>query len=314
MGHYRHDRDEYEYDFKYHIKKLKKKFLFFGCGCLIVVIVIVILIVAGAASGIKNWIMPAISGIVAQIPKDIPLPEGVRIPAIPPGLLKLSPSEQIRLGNEVAIKEGLNQNTYTDKTIDAVSARLIKALPDKYMGPQNTGWEWKFSVVRTKEGVVNALALPGGKVYVYDGLIKLSNNDPNQLALVIGHEMGHVVEEHSAEQLRSNGMLQTVTDLIINNTGNGENQITDAISIMAAKLGKDIVNMQLSQKDEYQADALGMQFMRSAGFNPEKGIQVLERMDKLAGSQGVANPVLGKIFSTHPPMKDRIAKLSVLKK
>jgi hypothetical protein len=315
MGHHTNNRDDYDDesngDFRLNLNKIKKKALLFGCGCFVILVIIVILVMAGAASGIKNLIMPAISGIVSQIPKYIPLPEGVRIPTIPPGLFKLTPEEQIKLGREVANQEGLDQNTFADKTIDSVSARLIKALPSQYKGPQASGWEWQFRRVNTKEGIVNAMALPGGKIYMYDGLMKLSNNDPNQLALILGHEMGHVVEEHSAEQIRSAGMLQTVAGLIANNAGGGEGQITDVISIMATKLGKDIIGMQLSQKDEYQADSLGLQFMRNAGYDPKKGIVILEKMDKLSQSKGANNPILGRIFSTHPPMKDRIAKLKM---
>jgi len=158
---------------------------------------------------------------------------------------------------------------------------------------------------------VNAVALPGGRIYVYDGLLKLAGNDPHQLALVVGHEMAHVVEEHSAEQLRTAGLLQSVAELIAVNAGGaeGDGQSAEAIRVIATQLGAQIVHMQLSQSAEYQADALGLQFMRDAGYDPKKGLHILERMEQLAKSHGAEHPILGSIFSTHPPMQERITRL-----
>ncbi len=316
MGHNKRYNNEYDedYDGDYNIKKLKKKAMIFGCGCSIIIIIIVTLILTGTFAGIKKIILPNVTGLISQIPKEILALTGINIPALPAGILKLSPEEQIQLGREVVVQEGLDNDAFADKTIDKISARLVKALPARYYGPQSTGWEWKFKGVRTKENMVNAIALPGGKIYMYDGLIKLSNNDPNQIALVLGHEMAHVVEEHSAEQLRSAGLLQSVVGLIGAAAGaQGDGAIADNISIIATKLGKQIVSMQLSQAAEYQADSLGLQFMRDAGYDAKKGIIILEQMDKLSQAKGAQNQVLGRIFSTHPPMKERIARLRKIK-
>lgn len=88
-----------------------------------------------------------------------------------------------------------------------------------------------------------------------------------------------------------------------------DGQTAEMMHALATKLGKQIVSMQLSQSAEYQADALGLQFMRDAGYDPKKGLLILERMDQLAQSRGAGNPVLGRIFSTHPPMPERLQRL-----
>ncbi|HEX2949167.1 MAG TPA: M48 family metallopeptidase [Armatimonadota bacterium] len=314
MGH--HDYDEYEYDEEYraHHREyrhtLRKKLRLFGCGCITIVLVTVVLVLAGTLMGVQKWLMPAVSSLTARLPKEIPLPAALR-QVLPPGVLKLTPQEQIQLGREVAQQEGLEQSAFTDATINVVATRLINALPPQYRGPQGSRWAWQFQGVHTKEGVVNAMALPGGRIYIYDGLLKLTGGDPDQLALVMGHEMGHVVEEHTAEQLRTAGLLQSAVDLIGSNGegGQSEGQLSDTMRALATRLGKQIVSMQLSQSAEYQADALGLQFMRDAGYTPKNGLRVLERMDQLAQSRGAGNPILGRIFSTHPPMQTRIQRL-----
>ena len=279
--------------------------------CALPILLLAILIGVGLVTGVK-WLAPAVSGLVSRIPKEIPLPEGIRVPALPPGLLKLTAQEQIQLGREVAAREGLDGQAFDDRTVSTVAARLVNALPAQYRGPQELGgWAWRVRALRTQGGTVNAVALPGGRIYLYDGLLKLAGNDPHQIALVLGHEMAHVVEEHSAEQLRTAGLLQSVAKLIATSAGGaeGDGQSAEAIRVIATQLGTQIVNMQLSQSAEYQADAVGLQLMRAAGYDPNKGLRILERMDQLATSRGAGHPILGRIFSTHPPMQERIAKL-----
>ena len=309
MGHYEYDDDDH-YRLRKHVKRFKKKLRLIGCGCVAVVLFFTILIGVGLFTGVK-WLAPAVSGLVSRLPKEIPLPEGIRMPALPPGLLKLTPQEQIQLGREVAKQEGLDQQAFATSALDTVAGRMIKALPNQYRGPQGNGWEWRIQAVRTAAGTVNAIALPGGKIYLYDGLMKLAKDDPDQIAMVVGHEMAHVVEEHSAEQLRTAGLLQSAVDLIGSNAegGQGEGQSAEMMRALATKLGKQLVSMQLSQSAEFHADALGLQFMREAGYDPKKGLRVLERMDQLAKSRGAGNPIIGRMFSTHPPMQERIAKL-----
>jgi len=316
MGRHDHYDDDEGYQSEaYDIgRKLKKKLRACGCGCgivLLLVTVLIVLMLNGVISGARAWVVPALREIRSQLPKNIPLPEGMRLPALPPGLLKLTPEEQIQLGREVARQEGLDQKAFVDPAIETTATRLVKALPTQYRGPQGSGWEWRFQGVRTAKGTVNAIALPGGKVYLYDGLLKLTGNNPDQIALVLGHEMAHVVEEHSAEQLRSAGLLQTAVDLIGGSAegSEGQGQSGEVIRILATKLGKQVVSMQLSQSAEFQADALGLQFMRDAGYDPKQGLRILERMEQLAQSKGVGNPMLGRIFSTHPPMPERVKRL-----
>ncbi len=303
------------------LKKVKKKIKFgvLGCGCALVIIVIAGIVLSGMVTSVVGWISGAAKSVGLTIPKDIRLPTEIRLPKelglppinlprLPVNPFTLSAQEQIVLGRKVAATQKLDQDTFADRKMNEIAARLVKALPAKYKGPKDVGgWEWRFRGMRTKSGEVNAIALPGGKVYVYDGLIKLAGGDENELAAVLGHEMAHVAEEHSAEQLRTAGLLQKATDLLLQNSGGeGGGSQEEMIGVLAARMGKQVTQMQLSQSAEYQADDIGFQIMASAGYDPKIGLDVLRKIGKLSGGK---DTILIGVFSTHPPTEKRIQRL-----
>lgn len=310
-----------------HLHKLKKKCVKLaaaGCGCAIVLSFLTLLIVIAGSTGIKDRLYGFCKNIWASIPKQVQLPKEVKLPAelglpesirLPqlPNLFTLSPQEQIALGSEVAQKQGFNAESFTDSQIDAVGIRLVRALPAEYRGPtQSGGWAWQFRGLRTADGSVNAVALPGGKIYLYDGLIKLTASDPNLLAAVIGHEMSHVVKEHTAKQLRTEGLLQKASELILESSGGeGEGAQSQIIKALATRMGKQLTQMQLSQAAEYEADSLGTQFMTAANYNPAAFIDMLSKLDQISIQR---KGVLRGVFSTHPPTDRRILELQKLLK
>jgi predicted Zn-dependent protease len=238
------------------------------------------------------------------------LPESIKLPQLP-NLFTLSPQEQILLGNEVAQKQGLEGESFVDARIEAVGMRLVRTLPANYRGPADLGgWSWKFKGLRTKDGAVNAIALPGGRIYLYDGLIKLTDGNQNQLAAIIGHEMAHVVEEHSAKQLRTAGLLQKASELLLKNAGGeGEGPQGQIITTLAAQMGKQLTQMQLSQFAEYKADSLGLQFISAAKYDPSAFPDVLAKLNRLSSQH---NGILSGVFSTHPPTNKRIEEIQKL--
>ena len=298
-------------------KKLKARVL--GCGCVTLIAIIAAVFLFGTVTGVTGWLSGLVKNVgvnipqeiaLPSLPKELGLPSSIKLPQLPVNPFKLSQQEQIALGNEVAAKQGLDKDAFSDPKIKEISTKLIKALPANYRGPKEQGgWEWKVTALRTKDGKVNAIALPGGRVYVYDGLIKLTGGDPNQLAAIIGHEMAHVVEEHSAKQLRNTGIVKKASQLLLQNTvggGGNENTQAEAIKVWAAQVGEQLTSMQLSQSAEYQADDLGFKFMSAAGYNPKAGLEVMRKLGKLSGK---SKNMLSGVFSTHPPTEKRIQRL-----
>jgi beta-barrel assembly-enhancing protease len=308
-----------------HLHKLKKKcakLAVAGCGCLLLLTLAASIIALSKTTEIKDWVfglakrtwssLPNQAQIPPEIklPAELGLPESINLPQLS-SLFTLSPQEQILFGNEVAQKQGLEGESFVDAQIDTVGMRLVQALPSDYQGPaESGGWAWKFRGLRTKDGTVNAIALPGGKIYLYDGLIQLIDGNQNQLAAIIGHEMAHVVKEHSAKKLRTEGFLQKASELVLDSTGGeGESPQSQIIKTLAARMGKQITQMQLSQFEEYQADSLGFQFISAANYDPAAFLDVLAKLNQLSSQR---SGIISGIFSTHPPTDKRIQKIQKL--
>jgi predicted Zn-dependent protease len=144
---------------------------------------------------------------------------------------------------------------------------------------------------------VNAFALPGGQVFITRALYdKLT--DEAELAGVLGHETGHVVERHSAQQIEKSQLGQTLvmaTGVAASDRRNGY-----ATAAMAA-MANQMINLHFSRADESQADQRGLQFMTEAGFDPRAMIDVMKILQSLAG--GGNTP---EFLQTHPDPGNRI--------
>lgn len=145
----------------------------------------------------------------------------------------------------------------------------------------------------------NAMALPGGFIFVSHSLVDLCERRPEELAFVIGHEMAHVIREHAW-----NRMLNQA--------------ISRAVSVIAARAGplgewlrqKGIGLLQSahSQDNEQEADELGLHLMAAAGFAPGGAVALLQRIERL----GPKCAEFGQYFASHPPAGERIARLAPL--
>ena len=167
---------------------------------------------------------------------------------------------------------------------------------------ENFGWDY---VLVDNDKVVNAWCMPGGKIAVYTGLLKITKNT-DALSIVMGHEIAHAVARHSVERM-SHAMTinlgTTVADIFlggaINRTRNtvGQNTGMDIF-----KLG--IMNP-FGRKQETEADYLGLIFASLSGYDIRESVKLWERM--AAKNKGKEPPVF---LSTHPSSKKRIENLN----
>ena len=181
--------------------------------------------------------------------------------------------------------------------VNCVANSITRHVPKSVFSGQ---WE----VVVFDDEQVNAFALPGGKIGVYTGLLKVAENQ-HQLAAVIGHEVGHVIAEHGNERMSSStliGIGMDVTARLLET-----NQIANNAQIMAAiGLGVQVgVQLPFSRTHETEADLIGLDLMARAGFNPRESINLWENMQKASG--GNRQP---ELLSTHPAPTTRINRLS----
>src|SRR5262249_60696870 len=140
-------------------------------------------------------------------------------------------------------------------------------------------------------------ATPGGYLYVYTGLLMTADNEA-QLAGVWGHESGHVVARHSAQQMVNQMGMETVIQLALGQNPNQLAQVASAIAEKGALLA-------YSREDETQADEYGARYSAQAGYDPHGIIQFFEKLKTMEGQQ----PAFAKYLSDHPATEDRIVHL-----
>jgi predicted Zn-dependent protease len=167
---------------------------------------------------------------------------------------------------------------------------------------ENFGWDY---VLVDNDKVVNAWCMPGGKIAVYTGLLKITKNT-DALSIVMGHEIAHAVARHSVERM-SHAMTinlgTTVADIFlggaINRTRNTVGQNT----------GMDIFQLGImnpfGRKQETEADYLGLIFASLSGYDIRESVKLWQRMG--AKNKGKEPPVF---LSTHPSSKKRIENLN----
>lgn len=160
--------------------------------------------------------------------------------------------------------------------------------------------EYKFSVLEDKE--LNAMALPGGFIYVNNGMMKALNND--ELAYVVGHEVGHVAARHIAKHLQVNMAYQLLLAVAFSSLNKKEDKKSENI-IMGVNLVFNLIALGYSRQDEYEADRLAAKYSFKSGYNPYAALSCLEKLKKLEGP----NWKLLEYFKSHPFTDERINAL-----
>jgi predicted Zn-dependent protease len=164
-------------------------------------------------------------------------------------------------------------------------AKRIAAISDRQ------DLNYHFYIVDEKE--FNAFAIPGGSVYINSGLMQAANDD--ELAAVVGHEVGHIAARHSVKRLQAVLGYQLLTSIALGVSGQG--QVLQAVDVVF-----NVVVLGYSRKDEYLADKLGVKYAKAAGFNPYGMVTFFQKL-KQEGKNTSFNLVF---LSSHPPIDERI--------
>ena len=167
-----------------------------------------------------------------------------------------------------------------------------------------SNFQWDYILVNNDK-VVNAWCMPGGKIAVYTGILKITQND-NALAAVMGHEIAHAVAKHSVErasQALTVNIGAQVADIFLGGAINrARNSVGQASGMDIFQLG--IFNP-FGRKQETEADYLGLIFSSLAGYDIREAAKLWERMSE--NNKGKEPP---QFMSTHPSSKNRIINLN----
>jgi len=176
--------------------------------------------------------------------------------------------------------------------VNSIGQRLQESAPD----PAFKLFPYSFRVVDSPE--VNAFALPGGPIYINSALIELCDTE-DQLASVIGHEMGHVAARHATEMLTT----QNLTQLALIAAVSVIPVPVPPIAWEGTKLGYVLGLLRYSRGKEAEADHLGLELMNAAGYDPNEMAVVFGR---LAEQQHSLPSVVERFFSSHPLSENRM--------
>lgn len=180
---------------------------------------------------------------------------------------------------------------------DAAQIQRVRRVGGRIVAAANlTDRPWDYAVFIDQSP--NAFVLPSGKIGVTTGLLALVGND-DQLAAVLGHEVGHVVAHHAAERYSTQSATGLVLGAVQSQAG-GYGDAVGAFGGLGAQLG---LLLPFSRSHELEADRLGVDYMAAAGYKPSEAISLWNTM---AAQRQSGSP---EFASTHPSDQTRIAQL-----
>jgi len=153
-------------------------------------------------------------------------------------------------------------------------------------------WQWDITVIKTP--TINALCMPGGKIAVFTGILDTLKLTDDELAVVLGHEMAHALREHARARTAKVTLTNVGTLAIGLVIGGNVGEL--------ARQGGGLLALKFNRDDERDADLVGLELAARAGYNPQSGLSLWEKMAQVAKS---TPPTW---LSTHPSGRDRMRR------
>lgn len=222
--------------------------------------------------------------------------------------ISISPAQEIRLGLQAApemvahmggeVPSSDPRTQEVQKIGQQIISRTIA-----HQGP----WHYQYHLLADPK-TINAFALPGGQIFITLGLLDRLDTEA-ELAGVLAHETGHVIERHSAEQMAKNQLGQILVLATGVGTGDSEHPGRAQQAAAIASIVNQVTQLRYSRKDELEADAWGLRLMEEAGYDPRAMLQVMEILEKAV--PGGHTP---EMLLTHPYPEHRIQQIKAFLK
>ncbi|HCE47481.1 MAG TPA: peptidase M48 family protein [Prevotellaceae bacterium] len=201
---------------------------------------------------------------------------------------------------KASISGNKTQSEMVTRVGKAIAAATETYLRNNGMSAEVANFSWEFNLVNNSE--LNAFCMPGGKIVVYEGLMKIISSD-DELAVVLGHEVAHAVAKHSNERM-SQQILTQYGSNILNSALSNKSAAVQSVAGQVFGLGAQYgVMLPFSRKQESEADYMGLVLMSMAGYDPDVAIGFWQKMSA-SGSSSVP-----EFMSSHPSDATRIANI-----
>ena len=210
--------------------------------------------------------------------------------------------------SEFLTKSKLSKDSGKTQMVKRVGSNIQKAV-EQYCAQNNLsdslrGYQWEVNLIEDDQ--LNAWAMPGGKMVVYTGLLKVTQSEAG-LATVVAHEIAHVFAKHGAERM-TQGLIVEMGGVALSKALSNSPAQTKDLFMQSYGVGTQVgVLLPYSRVHETEADHLGLIFMAMAGYNPNEAVNFWQRMSVAKqGSQTL------EILSTHPADSTRIRNIQTL--
>lgn len=211
-------------------------------------------------------------------------------------LMFVSESQETSMGEEAYRHELRNSVLLRDYEAERIVRKVGERIARAASKPD---YRWEFHVIDDPE-MVNAFAVPGGKVAVYSGIFPVAR-DETGLAVVLGHEVAHALLRHAGERISQSQLLGA--GMMIAGVSGINPQLLQVFG-MGASVG---LVLPFSRSQESEADHVGLILMAKAGYDPRASLEVWQRMEKRESGRGGGTPP--EFLSTHPGYETRTQQL-----
>ena len=218
--------------------------------------------------------------------------------------VSLSPQQEMALGLQAAPEMAAQMGGTVDRSdpaaqkVGQVGNRLVSS-SDAKKSPYVENFNFH---LLNDPNTINAFALPGGQIFITRALYDQLQNEA-QLAGVLGHEIGHVINRHAAEHMAKGqlgGMLATAVGV-----GASDERGRGQMAAVAAQLANQMLQLKFSRSDESESDSYGLKYMAQAGYDPREMLGVMEVLR--TASKGGRTP---EILATHPMPDTRLREIA----
>lgn len=188
----------------------------------------------------------------------------------------------------------VDHNSRTSRRVKTVFNKLVPHT--KNFRPDADQFEWQINVIRSED--LNAFAMPGGRMVVYSGIVENLKLSDDEIAAIVGHEMAHVLREHSREKASQEIVKSSGISIVSSVLGLGS-----AGDDLLQQAGNFAFSLPFSRTMESEADVIGLELMALSGYDPNAAVTLWQKMGNATGNTG------SSILSTHPSGPERISNL-----
>lgn len=188
--------------------------------------------------------------------------------------------------------------------LEKVQAQRVQRIFSRLVARASRSGEIKYTLTIVNDPAVNAFAVPGGYIFINTGLIDFAQSD-GELAGVIGHEIAHIEKKHTMKSLYRSVGMSALWNLAMYKNDSSYKQTLNRV----AGVSMALIQLGYSRDAEFEADAYGVRMMTAAGYSKD---ELLNFWRRVASRSGAEMPAVFQLFSTHPPIKERISAIEKL--